>query len=120
MKVEIKEVVAYKGHSVKVNGNLDLTFSAMYDQITKSMEILQMLNNNIMITAKLPGSKPVKLGMFNIKNISFDNDGESILKFNTLFDYVEYDNLKSIINQENFVIRLEADVELENDEEEEG
>lgn len=119
MEITIKEVVNYKGHSVKTNGNLDVSFTAMYDQITKSIEVLQLLNNDVTLTAKLPGAKPVKLGVFNVKNVIFDGDGESTLKFNTLTDYVEMNNINSIITQDSFQLKLESDVELENVEEEE-
>ena len=121
MKIAIKEIVNYKGHSVKTNGNVDLSFSAMYDQITKSIEVLQLLNTDVKISAKLPGKKPVMLGSFNVKNVLFDNDGESVLKFNTMTDFVEMNNINSIITQDSFQLKLEADVEIENsnDEEEE-
>ena len=114
MKISIKEVVSYKGHSVKANGNVDISFNAMYDQLTKSMEVLQMLNNDITITAKLSGSKPVKLGTFSVKNVLFDGDGESVLKFVSLVDYIEMDNINSIISQENFQLRMEAYIETED------
>ena len=119
MNITIKEVVNYKGHSVKTNGNVDLAFSAMYDQITKSINVLQLLNTDVTLTAKLPGTKPVKLGVFNVKNVVFDNDGESILKFNTLTDYVEMNNINSIITQDSFQLKLEANVETEENGEEE-
>lgn len=113
MKISIKEVVSYKGHSVKANGNMDISFSAMYGELTNSMKALQLLNNNVVIMAKLPGVKPVKLGSFTIKNVSFDGDGESVLKFTSLIDYVEMENVDKIISQENFIIKMESDVELE-------
>lgn len=122
MKVTVKEVVKYKGHSIKSNGSVDLSFTAMYDQASESIKALQMLNNDVKITAKLPGSKPIQIGMFRIKNILFDGDGESVLKFNSINDYVELNNMNALITSENFVIRMESDVELEDepgDEEEE-
>jgi hypothetical protein len=118
MNIQIKEIVNYKGHSVKTNGNVDLSFSAMYDQITKSIEVLQLLNTDVKITAKLPGAKPVMLGSFNVKNVLFDNDGESVLKFNTLTDFVEMNNINSIITQESFQLKMEANVETEDNGEE--
>lgn len=117
MKIEIKEIVSYKGHNVKANGNMEISFNAMYDQLTKSIEVLQMLNNDVIIYAKLSGNKPVKLGSFNVKNVLFDGDGESVLKFVSLIDYVEMDSINTIISQENFQIKMEANIEMENDEE---
>ena len=118
MKVKVQEVVNYKGHSVKSNGSVDLSFKAMYDQATESIKVLQMLNNDVKIIAKLPGQKPFEIGMFRIKNVLFDGDGESILKFNSINDYVELDKMNVLITSEKFVIRMEAEVEEENEEEE--
>ena len=96
MKISIKEVVSYKGHSVKANGNMDISFSAMYGELTNSIKVLQLLNNDVVIVAKLPGAKPVKLGSFNVKNVLFDGDGESVLKFTSLIDFVEISGYQHI------------------------
>lgn len=112
-KIVVKEVVNYKGHSVRANGSVDLSFSAMYDELVNSIECLQMLNNDVVIVAKLPNEKPIDLGMYRIKNISFDDDGESTLKFNSLDLNVELDNLSKIITNEKFQVRMTATVELE-------
>ena len=42
-KIVVKEVVNYKGHSVRANGSVDLSFSSMYDELTNSIQCLQML-----------------------------------------------------------------------------
>lgn len=115
MKANVKEVVNYKGHSVRANGSVDLSFSAMYDEITNSMKCLQMLNNDVSIVAKLPNEKPTNLGVFRIKAIIFDGDGESTLKFNSIDTSVELDNLGKIITSEKFQIRMTAEIEEEND-----
>ena len=119
-KVSIKEIVSYKGHSVKANGNMDVTFTAMYGEITNSMKVLQLLNNDVKIAVRLAGEKPMKLGSFSVKSVMFDNDGESVLKFSSLTEFVEMENLNSIVSQENFQIRFEADIELEGEDEEKG
>lgn len=117
MKITVKEVVKFKGHSIKSNGSVDLSFTAMYDQAPESIKALQMLNNDVKITAKLPGNKPIQIGMFRIKSIQFDGDGESVLKFNSINDYVELNNMNTLITSDNFVIKMESDVEIEEDEE---
>lgn len=117
MLIKINTIASYKGHSVKANGTIDITFSCMYSEITKSIEVLQLLNNDVKIMAKLPATKPTKLGTFNVKSVSFDGDGKSVLKFNSLVEFVEMESINSIISQENFQLRLEADVEMEEEEE---
>lgn len=121
MLVKIKQVVNYSGHNVKTNGSIDLTFKAKYDELTNSMQVLQMLNNDVNITTKIPGvKKPIPLGMFRVKSVNFDGDGESTLKFNSIVDNVEMNNINSIVCKEEFQILLSADIELEEDEEEES
>ena len=122
MNVKIKEVVTYAGHSLKANGAVDFTLKAAYSELANSIKMMQMLNNDLNIKAKLPGGKPMKLGMFRIKQIVVDGDGESILKFNGLNDYIEMDNLNllPLNNDENkeFVIMAEDEIEMEDEEDE--
>lgn len=114
-KIDVKEVVNYKGHSVKANGSVDLSFSAMYDEITNSMQLLQLLNNDVTIIAKLPGDKPMNLGMFRVKAVIFDGDGESTLKFNSIDTSVEFDNINKMITSEKFQVKMTANIEEEDD-----
>ena len=119
MIVKIKEVVTYAGHSLKANGAVDFTLKAAYSELTNTIQMMQMLNNDVDIKAKLPGSKPMKLGMFRIKQIQVDGDGESILKFNGLNDYIEMDNLNLLpLNKDDtkeFQILAEAEIEMEDE-----
>ena len=119
MIVKIKEVVTYAGHSLKANGAVDFTLKAAYSELSNSIQMMQMLNNDVDIKAKLPGHKPMKLGQFRIKQIVIDGDGESVLKFNGLNDYIEMDNLNllPLNNDENkeFQILAEAEIEMEDE-----
>lgn len=119
--IKVKEVVKYGGHSLSANGSVNFTLKASYSELTNTIQMMQMLNNDVTIKAKLPTGKPMKLGMFRIKQIIIDGDGESILKFNGLNDYIEMDNLNLLpLNTEEnkeFVVLMEAEIE---DEEEEG
>lgn len=120
MIVKIKEVVTYAGHSLKANGAVDFTLKAAYSELSNSIQLMQMLNNDVSIKAKLPGSAPMKLGEFRIKQIVVDGDGESILKFNGLNDYIEMDNLNLLpLNKDEnkeFQILAEAEIEMEDEE----
>lgn len=119
MELAVKSVATYKGHSLKENGNVDLTLKFKYDSLVKTIQFCQMLNNDVKIVAKLPGARPLALGMFRIKNINIDGDGESTLKLNSLNDFVEVDNLNNLVTKEEFQVKLTADVESEDDEDEE-
>lgn len=118
--IKVKEVVKYGGHSLSANGSVNFTLKASYSEITSSIKLLQMLNNDVNIKAKIPSGKPMKLGMFRIKQIIFDGDGESTIKFNGLNDYIEMDNLNLLpLNSDDnkeFVVLMEAKIEEEEEE----
>lgn len=120
MKISIKQVVKYDGHSVSSNGSVNLTFKAGYDELSNSVKLLQLLNNDVKIRAKVGANKPMLLGMFRVKNVIIDGDGESKLKFNGLSDYIELDNLNvlplSADDNERFNVMFEAEVETEEEE----
>lgn len=119
--IKVKEVVKYSGHSLSANGSVNFTLKASYSELTNTIQMMQMLNNDVVIKAKLPGGKPMKLGMFRIKQIVIDGDGESTLKFNGLNDYIEMDNLNvlPLNSDENKEFVIVAEAEIENEEGEE-
>lgn len=120
MTIKVKEVVRYGGHSLSANGSVNFTLKASYSELTNTVQTMQMLNNDIIIKAKMPAGKPMKLGMFRIKQLIIDGDGESTLKFNGLNDYIEMDNLNllPLNNDDNkeFVIMMGAEIEVEEEE----
>ena len=117
MKIKVKEVVKYGGHSLSANGSVNFTLKASYSELPNTIQMMQMLNNDVTVKAKLPTGKPMKLGMFRIKQIIIDGDGESTLKFNGLNDYIEMDNLNLLpLNNDDskeFVIMMEAEIETD-------
>lgn len=119
MKIKVKEIVSYKGHSISANGAVNFTVKAMYSQLTNTIKLMQLLNNDVIIKAKLPEEKPMKLGSFRIKQITVDGDGESSIKFNGVVDYIEVDNLNllPLNNSESkeFTVLFESDIENEED-----
>lgn len=117
MKVKVKEVVKYGGHSLSANGSVNFTLKAQYSELSNTIQLMQMLNNDVSIKAKIPGDSPMKLGFFRVKQIVIDGDGESIIKFNGLNDYIEMDNLNllPLNSDENkeFVVLMEAEIETD-------
>ena len=115
MNIKLKQLVTYNGHSLSSNGSVNLTFKSQYSNLTNTIELMQLLNNDITITAKV-GKKASSLGIFRIKNIMIDGDGESKIKFVGLSDYIEMDELNKLpLNNEDakeFYVRYEADVEV--------
>lgn len=121
MNVKVKEVVKYGGHSLSANGSVNFTLKAQYSELPNTIKLMQMLNNDVNIKAKVPGGKPMKLGFFRVKQIVIDGDGESTIKFSGLNDYIEMDNLNllPLNTDENkeFVVLMEADIETDEMEE---
>jgi hypothetical protein len=117
--IKVKEVVKYGGHNQRNNGSVTLTLKAMYSELVRTLQITQFLNNDVTLKAKIPGSKPIKLGMFRVDNIRIDNDGESIIRFNGLNDYIEMDNLNLLPlsgdEVEEFAVLMEAEIEEEQE-----
>lgn len=115
--IKVKEVVSYAGHSISSNGAINFSLKAMYSELVNTIKVTQMLNNDVKIKAKIPGNEPINLGTFRIKAINVDGDGESKLKFNSLNDFVEMDNLNQLsasdVNGQNFTVLFEAEVEVE-------
>ena len=84
---------------------------------------MQLLNNDVEIVAKLPDKKAKNLGLFRIQQIVIDGDGESVLKFNGISDYIEMDNLNQLpLNSDDikeFKVMFKSQVEIEEENEEE-
>lgn len=122
--IKVKQVVVYGGHSLKANGAVDFTLKSAYSELVNTIQLMQMLNNDVIMKAKLPGQKAMRLGMFRIKQIIIDGDGESILKFNGLNDHIEMDNLNLLpLNTDDdkeFVVLMEAEIEEEEEGEDDG
>lgn len=118
MNIKIKEVVKYNGHKVKASGVVDVSFKAMYSELTNSMQLLQLLNNDVKIKAKLPGDKPIQVGVFRVSRVIFNDDGESTLSFTSTSDFIEMENLNALVGTDEFQILLESEVEVEDEAEE--
>lgn len=118
--IKVQQVVKYGGHSLAASGSVNLTFKAMYSELTKTIELHQMLNNDVTVKAKLPGGRAIKLGIFRISGLNTSGDGCSTIKLNGLNTYVEMDNLNLLPtkqdDEELFVVRYEAEIEEENEE----
>lgn len=121
--ISVKEVVKYDGHNVSANGSVNFNLKADYSELVNTIKVMQMLNNDITVKAKLPDRKPFKLGVFRLKQIVIDGDGESKIKFNGLNDYIEMDNLNQLpLNSDDtkqFIVMFTADIENEDEAEEE-
>ena len=117
--VKIKTVASYGGHNVNQAGSVSLKLVFSYDTITKYIQAIQMLNENVNLLAVINGEK-IKLGSFMINSINIDHDGAGKIKFNSQLDYVEIDNISKLINSDLFKIMLQTEIDVEENEEEEN
>lgn len=123
MKIKVKEVVTYGGHSISANGAVNLTLKAQYSELVNTINVMPMLNNDVNIQAKFPQMAAMKLGSFRVKQLIIDDDGESTLKFNGITEYVEVDELNKLAMNDGktnaFTVLMSAEIESEVDEYEE-
>lgn len=113
--IKLKTIGTYNGHNIKANKSVDLSLKMKYSELTNYIQLVQLLNENVAIMAKIGEEKAQKLGMFMIKEIRIDHDGEGIVKFNSTLDYVEADNLNGLAG-EILKLMFQAEVELEDSE----
>lgn len=120
-KVEFKMVAKYNGHNIKSSGAVDLNLVCEYSEMTNTIQLLQLLSNDIKLAIKKPNEKPFKLGTFRLQSLNYDHDGQAKIRFNSMTDFTEVDGLNRLIpdeKEERFVVRVAAIVELEEEEEE--
>lgn len=118
-EVKTKVVGKYNGHNVRANKSIDLDIICAYDQLPSYIQTVQYLNNDVEIIAKLPDEKPMKLGTFRVKSVNVGGDGEGKIKFNSMTDFVELDNIDSLIGSDYLQLMFKANIEIEEEEEDE-
>lgn len=112
-EVKIKTIANYNGHNVKANKSVDISFKFSYGDLVEYIKVIQMLNENVEIIVKQLDSKPQKLGIFMVKDIRIDHDGEGTIKFNSMVDQAEVQLMHLLANDEQFKILLKAKIEEE-------
>lgn len=117
-KVKTKAIAKYNGHSIKTNKTVDISFKFAYEELPNYIQMVQFLNENVEITVKQNDKKAQKLGTFMVKEIKVDHDGEGIVKFTSMVDHVEANEINDLVSTEPFKIMFSADVEEVEDEEE--
>lgn len=125
MILKVKQVVTNAGYRVGANGSVSISFAAKYSELTNTIKLQQLLNNDVEIKVKVPTGtgKPqvLNLGNFRVKRTTIDDDGESKVEFNGITDYIEMDNLNKLpLNSDDlkeFTILVTADIESEDGEE---
>ena len=105
-KFDQKGIATFSGLSVGANKVVTIKFKLRYDEIITSINLLQGLNNDITIHAKVEGQKEKSLGVFNISGIPFDKDGNATVQFKSTVDNVEMENITSILYSDTDYVQL--------------
>ena len=71
--IKVKEVVVYGGHSMSANGSVNLTLKAQYSELPNSIRMMQLLNNDVDIKAKAPGSRAQAAALSRRRQIKTDS-----------------------------------------------
>lgn len=111
-KLKQKGIASFEGLSIGKNKTIQVKFKLRYDEILTSVELLQGLNNDITLHAKVPDKKPMNLGIFTIGAINFDKDGNATIPFKSLTDNVNVESICSLVDEELIQLRFQAIIEL--------
>lgn len=111
-KLKQQGIASFEGLSIGKNKTIQVKFKLRYDEILTSVELLQGLNNDITIHAKVPDKKPTNLGIFTIGAINFDKDGNATIPFKSLTDNVNVESICSLVDEELIQLRFQAIIEL--------
>ncbi|MCX7924157.1 MAG: hypothetical protein N3B21_19435 [Clostridia bacterium] len=110
-EIKVRSLAKYNGHSLKNNKAVDLGLKFAYEELPNYIKLIQFLNENTTITIKRGNNPPQKLGIFMVKEIKIDHDGEGVVKFNSQLDHVEADEITTIVGDEIFKVMFEAKAE---------
>lgn len=111
-KLKQQGIASFEGLSIGKNKTIQVKFKLRYDEILTSVELLQGLNNDITLHAKMPDKKPMNLGIFTIGAINFDKDGNATIPFKSLTDNVNVESICSLVDEELIQLRFQAIIEL--------
>lgn len=120
-KFQQKGVAVFNGMTVSPQKIITLKFKLRYDEVVTSVNLLQGLNTDITVHAKIGTGKAVNLGMFTIGGISFDRDGNAVIPFKSMVDNVNMDSIQEVLSadkEELIQLRFMAVLELPVNEEE--
>lgn len=111
-KLKQQGIASFEGLSIGKNKTIQVKFKLRYDEILTSVELLQGLNNDITLHAKVPDKKPMNLGIFTIGAINFDKDGNATIPFKSLTENVNVESICSLVDEELIQLRFQAIIEL--------
>lgn len=118
MEKEFKEkgIVTFNGLTIAPSNAVTLKLKLRYDELITSVQLLQGMNSDITLHAKLNNKKAMNLGLFTIGGVNFDKDGNALIPFKSLVQNVNLNNIMEIVDEEYIQMRFLAVLELPDSE----
>lgn len=110
--IKVKAVAKYNGHNIKSSKSIDLNLLFDYDELPQYIQLVQLLNENVEIITKVGDNAPQKIGTFMLNQIAIDHDGQGKIRFNSLLDAVNADEINNLVG-ETFNAMFKASIEDE-------
>lgn len=115
-EIKLKLKGTYGGHSIKTSGVVHVDFSFNYTELIQVVPLIQCLNNNIRIVAKVD-DEVLKLGSYMLNQVKVNHDGTSSVRFNSIIDSIEADNLNKLYGKEKEIqMQIKSKIILEVEE----
>lgn len=92
-KIKEKGVAIFEGLTISNTAVVKLKFRLRYDDMITSVNLLQGLNSDVTLRAKIPNYDAMSLGVFEIDSINFDKDGNAKITFKSFAQNVELENI---------------------------
>lgn len=119
-KVKTVAIASYNGHSIKTNKNVDLALKFRYDELQNYIQLIQFLNEDVTVIVKVGDGKPTNLGIFRVKEIKIDGDGEGVGKFNSMLDFVNADAINALVGTDLIKVQFSAEIEEVEEDNDDG
>lgn len=113
-----KGIATFEGLTISKSKTVILKVKLRYDEVITSINLLQGLNSDITVHAKVPDRKAMNLGIFTIGAVNFDKDGNATIPFKSMVQNVNLDNICSLTDEDYIQLRFMAVLELPQNEEE--
>ncbi len=114
MEKELKEkgIAVFEGLNITKTKVVKLKFLLRYDEMITSVNLLQGLNSDITVHAKVPDRKPMNLGVFNVGSVNFDKDGNAKVLLESMLESVDMDSIYEVAAADYIVIMFRAVLDL--------
>lgn len=92
----VKAKGIYNGSTVKKDFQVELKFLFIDDQLPKALGFVAAIGKNIKLKAQVVDDK-LDLGSFNIKKIQIDKNGNTLVVFTSIIDYVNIEQINGLL-----------------------